>query len=233
MARSDRIGATLGALAVAGNVAGVAFLADVPGAYRPASLDAWLAGTLAHPVASSASAAAFVIGLLALAGWAAALGRAVPGALSRAGASAIAAGSVVNGAGCVAPLVLAIHVAPACATEPCAAVGRALLGVTLSLDALFNLLLGAGLVAAGAALLAAGRTVLGVLGVVAGLASIPVAGQVAWEGPAKMLAVAGPLWLSFVAVTSVLLGRGRLRPARRRAPQGSDGTPAQGDAWVR
>jgi hypothetical protein len=220
----------LGGIAVAGNVLGVAFLADVPGAYRPASLEAWVAGSLAHPGATAASAVAFVGGLVALAGWALALGRAARRPLARAGAAAVAAGALVNAAGCVAPLVLAIHVAPACAGEPCAAVGRALLGLTLSLDALFNLLLGGGLVALGAALLRAGRPALGALGAAAGLATIPVAGQVAWEAAARLLAVAGPLWLSFVAATSVLLWRGRLRSGAR---PGEDPSAARGGAWAR
>jgi hypothetical protein len=227
---SDRAAAALGALAVAGNVLGVAFLWDVPGAYRPASLDAWVAGSLAHRDATAASAAAFVAGLVALAGWALALGRAARSPLARAGAATIAGGALVNAAGCVAPLVLAIHVAPACAGEPCGAVGRALLGLTLSLDALFNLLLGAGLAALGAVLARAGRPALGALGAAAGLATIPVAGQVAWDAAARLLAVAGPLWLSFVAATSVLLWRGRLRPAAR---PGEAAPAARRGAWAR
>jgi hypothetical protein len=89
-------------------------------------------------------------------------------------------------------------------------VARALLGVTLSLDALFNLAFGAGLVLAGWSLWRVGRRpALGGLGLAAGLATLPVAGQLAWESAARLLAVAGPLWLGFVLATSVLLWVGR------------------------
>jgi hypothetical protein len=76
---------------VAGNVAGVLFLADVPVAYRPGELDRWAALSLAHPGATVASALSFVVGLVALAGWASGLGRhlGTPGA--RTSASAVVA----------------------------------------------------------------------------------------------------------------------------------------------
>jgi hypothetical protein len=208
--RSDRFGAVCGALGVVGNVLGVAFLVDVPGAYRLGGLGSWATGTAAHPAASVASAVAFTVGLVALAGWADALGRRVRRPLARAGAASMAVGSLFNAAGTLAPAVLALHVAPACAGEACLPAARALLGLTLSLDALFNLLFGAGLVAAAAALARRERRpVLGLLGVAAGLATVPVSLQFAVDAASLLLAVAGPLWLAFVIATSVLLWRGR------------------------
>ena len=210
MPRSDRFGAVCGALGVAGNVLGVAFLVDVPGAYRLGGLDAWAAGTAAQPAASVASAVSFTIGLVALAGWADALGRRVRRPLARAGAAAMALGALFNAAGTLSPAVLALHVAPACAGEACLPAARALLGLTLSLDALFNLLFGAGLVAVAASLARRERRpVLGVLGVAAGLATLPVSLQFALDAASNVLAVAGPLWLAFVLATSLLLWRGR------------------------
>lgn len=224
MPRSDRIGAVLGAVAVAGNVLGVLFLADVPGAYRPAQLDGWVAGSLAHPADTARSAAAFVVGLLALAGWAAALGRWARAPLARAGAAAIVAGAVANAAGCITPAVLVLHVAPTCGPDGCAAVARALLGTTLALDALFNLLLGAGLLALGAALLAArARRVLGALAVAAGICTLPVALQVVSEDAARWLAVAAPLWLAFIAASAGALWR---RGGARRVPLQGGGDAA-------
>lgn len=207
----DRLGAALGVLGVAGNVLGVAALGGVEGAYRPGQLDAWATGTLAHPTASVLSAAAFTVGLLALSGWAWALGRRLPGRYGPLAAGAMAVGAVVNAAGTLTPAVLALHVAPACAGAGAAACGpaaRALLGLTLSLDALFDLAFGAGLALAGGALWRAGRRGLGGLGLAAGLATIPVAGQVAWEAAARWLAVAGPLWLAFVLAASAALWAG-------------------------
>jgi len=212
----DRLGAALGVVGVAGNVVGVVALNGVEGAYRPDGLGAWAESALAHPGASVASAVAFAVGLLALAGWAAALGRRLRGPAAPLAAGAMVAGAVLDAAGALTPAVLVLHVAPACGAGACVAVARALLGVTLSLDALFNLAFGAGLAMAGWSLWRAGRRpALGGLGIAAGLATIPVAGQLAWEPAARLLAVAGPLWLAFVLATSVLLWGGRTERVAR------------------
>jgi hypothetical protein len=210
----DRIAAVLGLVGVAGNVAGVLFLADVPVAYRPTDIDRWAALSAAHPQATVASAVAFILGLLAMAGWAAALGRRTASPAGRFGAASISGGAMLNAAGCVAPLVLVSHVLPGCDAAACGPVARALLGVTLSLDALFNLLLGIGLVGLGAALWRRGERAVAVLGLVAGLASIPVAGQPFSETSAKLLGVAAPLWLAFVLWTSFRMWRGTPAGAR-------------------
>ena len=204
----DRIGAALGLAGVAGNVAGVAFLYDVPAAYRPAQLEAWLSQSAQHPGAAAAGAAAFVVGLAALGGWARSLGSGASPGL-RAAAGAMAAGAFMNAAGCVAPLVLLFHVLPACAEpQACAPVARALLGITLALDAAFNLFFGLGLAGAGATLVSRGSRALGALGLAAGLATLPVSGQVFSERAASLLYVAAPLWLAFVVAASVRMWRG-------------------------
>jgi hypothetical protein len=211
--RPDRISAVLGVVAFAGNVAGVAFLWNVPVAYRPTNIDLWAQLSLAHPQATVASAISFVLGLVAMAGWAGGLGRRVDTPWARLGTSSIAVGALFNAVGCVTPLVLVSHVLPECEGGACAPAARALLGVTLSLDALFNLLLGIGLVALGAALWRGGARALAALGLVAGLASIPVAGQPFSEASAKLLGIAGPLWLVFLLWSSAHLWRGvRVRP---------------------
>jgi hypothetical protein len=221
MPRSDRYGAAWGLIGIAGNVLGVVFLGGVPGAYRPGSLDAWAAASWAHPAATVASAAAFSVGLVALAGWAASLGRWIRRPLARAGAAAMAAGALVNAAGTIAPAVLVLHVGTACEAGACLPVARALLGLTLSLDALFNLLFGAGLAAAAASLWTAERRpVLGGLGVAAGLATLPVCLQVFSDAAARWLTFAAPLWLAFVAASSVVMWRGR-----RSAPLVAIGGP--------
>ncbi len=155
-----------------------------------------------------ASAVTFILGLLALAGWAAGLGRRVATPAARFGGATIATGALLNAAGCVAPLVLVSHVLPGCDAAACAPVARALLGVTLSLDALFNLLLGIGLLGISAALWRRGERAVAILGIAAGLASIPVAGQPFSEASAKLLGVAAPLWLAFVLWTSFRMWRG-------------------------
>jgi hypothetical protein len=206
--RADRIGALLGLAGFAGNVAGVAFLWEIPVAYRPSAIDRWAALSMEHPQATVASAVSFVLGLLALAGWALALARQAGTPAARLGGSTIAAGAFLNAAGCVTPLVLVTHLLPGCAAAACDPAARALLGLTLTLDALFNLLLGVGLLLLGPVLVRQGARALGALGVVAGLASLPVAGQPFSETAARLLAVAGPLWLVFVLASSVRLWRG-------------------------
>ena len=186
----------------------MAFLWEIPVAYRPTDIDRWAALSFAQPQATVASAVSFILGLVALAGWASGLGRQVGTPVARFGASSIAVGALFNAAGCVTPLVLVSHLLPGCEGVACAPAARALLGVTLSLDALFNLLLGIGLLALGAALWRSGARALAVLGLLAGLASVPVAGQPFSEAAAKLLGVAGPLWLVFVLWSSVRLWRG-------------------------
>jgi hypothetical protein len=204
----DRAGAALGLLGVAGNVLGVALLGDVPGAYRPGSLDAWAAGSLAHPAAAVGSAVAFTLGLLGLGGWALRLGRDLTSAPARLATWSMVAGALLNAAGTLAPAVLVLHVAPGAAAEAVQPVARALLGLTLSLDALFNLLFGGGLAVLAAAVGRAERHPwLGRLGVAAGLATIPVAWQIVSDQAASWLGVAGPLWLGYVLVTSVRWAR--------------------------
>jgi hypothetical protein len=224
MPRSDRPGAVAGLAGAAGNLFGVVFLADQPSAYRPGGLDAWAGGALAHPGATVASALSFTLGLIALAAWARAVGRRAGGPLGRAGGTAMSLGAVLNAAACVAPAVLVLHVAPACDPAGCGPVARALLGLTLSFDALFNLIFGAGLGAAALALARRERRpVLGILGAIAGLATVLVSLQVVSDAAARWLAVAGPLWLAWVLATSVLLWRGR--PPPRGAAPGAGGLP--------
>jgi hypothetical protein len=124
----------------------------------------------------------------------------------------IAVGAALNAAGTLAPAVLALHVAPACASADCLPAGLALLGTSLSLDALFNLLLGGGLIVFGFTLWTNARAPrwLALLVGVAGLAAVPVSLQIVSDAAANWLRVAGPLWLVAIATTSVRLWRGRL-----------------------
>ena len=187
----------LGWLGILGNVIGVLLLADQPAAYRRAGLDAWARQIAAHPAAGAASGVAFTLGLLALALWAIELRSHLPSRPARAGALLVAAGALFDALGTVAPVVLALH-----AGEAAGPVARALLGLSLSLDSLFNFCLGAGLVAIGAAWDGGGRRWLRLLALAAGIASLPVGAQAFVDGAASLLVVAGPLWLAFIAATT-------------------------------
>lgn len=196
---------------IAGNVLGVVFLRDVPSPYRPGDVGAWLEGTLAHPIATVLSSASFVVGLVLLAVFAALIATSErperPGPYL-AGLSLVALGALMNAVGCVTPAVAARFL-PLPLDPGGEAAGRGLLAITLHLDAFFNLVLGAGLVLVNLAL---GRASgwpawLRALGVVAGLASLPVALQF-WADPfAMLLAISGPLWLAWFAAAAVRLAR--------------------------
>lgn len=209
----NRLGAVSGLVGVAGNVLGVAVLGNIPAAYRPGTLPQWVEQTAGDPIAAAWSAAAFVMGLLALAAWAASLGARLDSTGGRAAAITIAIGAVMNAVGCVAPLVFALHVLPVCAPAGnCATTGVALLGFSLALDALFNLLLGAGLAVLARILwleTALPRWVAW-LTLVAGLASLPVGLQVVSDAAAGLLVVAGPLWLMAITVISIFMWRNRI-----------------------
>jgi hypothetical protein len=200
----------LGLAAVAGNVLGVVFLLDVPSAYRPGDVAAWLAGARAQPLLTVASAWSFVLGLVALAAFALLLAlqqapRVRAPGWFQAGAALVALGALLNAAGCFGPAVAVRFLAPGEAGQ---AAGLALLALTLHLDAHFNLVLGLGLLAMN---LAAGPASgwprwLRALGVVAGLASLPVALQF-WSDPwARLLALSGPLWLAWFTVVALRPG---------------------------
>jgi hypothetical protein len=204
----------MGAGAVLGNVLGVAFLWEVPEPYRPGNLLAWWGGLVARPVEAQLSAACFVVGLVMLAAFAVLVATSVPAARRGwlvAGAALTAFGAAVNAAGSAAPLAAVRFVESPLSPEG-VAVARGLLGLALATDAAFNLLLGVGLVAMNLALGRASGWPAWVraLGVIAGLASLPVAGQVVSDGFARLLAVSGPLWLAWIlAAAAAGLWQGR------------------------
>jgi len=197
------LAAALGVVAVLGNLLGVLWLHEMPAAYRPAALDAWVHAVSEQPRAALASSLSFCIGLLALSLWSLELRARLGGAGPRAGAALVAIAAALDAGGTLAPLVQSYHVG-VCG-PPCDAVGRALLGGSLALDALFNLALGAGLLAV-ATSPDLPRWLRG-LAVAAGLASLPVAAQAVWDPAASLLYVAAPLWLVFVLSTSIGLAR--------------------------
>lgn len=201
-----------GLVGVALNVVAVAALRNVPHTYRPGDVAAWLSELHADPVSAQLSAWAFTVGLVALAAFAVGLALSVANRrnlavtdrrnLAVTGAVFFGGGALLNAAGTMAPIG-ALHVDPAS--------GVALLWLTLLLDSAFNGLLAIGLLClAGALRVDDGWPApLRWLGFAAGLASLPVALQFSSDVFAKLLAVAGPLWLAWVTWTSVLLVRGR------------------------
>lgn len=205
-----KLGAVLGLLGVIGNILGVVVLGPIPAAYRPSTIADWARQTMAAPAAATLSAVAFTLGLVALSGWAIVLGLRVGTALAVASGGLIAAGALLNAAATMAPAVVALHLPRACTSpEGCLPAAVSMLGLSLSLDALFNLLLGIGLIGLAVAATEMPMYVRIALAI-AGLASLPVSLQFYSDAAARMLLVAGPLWLAATVLTSWLLWRGRI-----------------------
>jgi hypothetical protein len=188
-----------GAVAIVGNVLGVVFLHDMPSAYRLGALNEWVGAVAEQPVATTASAVSFVLGLVGLAIWARQVGERLRTTTARTGAALMAFGAFVNAAGTTTPIVQALHVGTC--GGACDAVGRALLGTTLALDGLFNLMLGMGLLLMAVAARRDPWT--SRLMLASGIATIPVSAQAVWDPAANQLYVAAPLWLLVIARTSV------------------------------
>ena len=180
-----------GLLAVAGNLLGVLFLHAMPSAYRLARLGEWELAVRAQPASTLASAVSFSVGLVALGAWVGELGRVAGTGAARFGASVAGLGALLNAAGSLLPIVPALG----------PGTGTSLLRASLTIDALFNLGLGVGLLCIAWQL----RNATGVrlLALAAGALSVPVAGQALWDGAASLLYVAAPLWLALILVTSV------------------------------
>jgi hypothetical protein len=200
--RSMANGAAIaGFLGIAGNVLAVCFLWPAPHSWKPGRLDLWYAEMAEKPVGAALSSWAFTLGLVALAAFFVLLGassRARSPALVLLGALLAAGGALLDAAGTQAPYVAVALVGHEGETT------RALLGTALALDASFNLLLGAGLMLINSGLGDCSgwpRWERG-LGLVAALASLPVAGQLHSDAWANLLSIAGPLWLLWIGAAS-------------------------------
>jgi len=191
-----RVAAAAGFVAVAGNVVAVACLHAMPSAYRLARLDEWVLAVHDQRAATTASTVAFVVGLVALSYWARQLGARATAA-ARAGAWLVSVTALFDAAGALAPFVQSSLVRSR--APEALIVGRALLGTSLSLDAVFNLGLGVGL----SLMASSQRGALRAAMLAAGLANLPVSAQVVWDPAATGLYLSAPLWLSVIVWTSV------------------------------
>ena len=202
MARPHFPAGLAGLLGVLLNVLAVGALQVVPHTYRPGDVPAWLAETVAHPGATVISAWAFTLGLVFLAGFCAGLAFAVRNAWVTVGACLFGLGALLDATGTMGPIA-ALHLEPT--------VGVGVLWMSLLADSAFNALLGLGLLCFAVGFPADWPKGLRVLGVIAGLASLPVALQFHSDDFARLLAIAGPLWLTWVTWASVLLLRRDVR----------------------
>jgi hypothetical protein len=190
------------------NIAAVVLLQGQPHCYKPGDLSAWASEALAAPDATLWAAWAFTLGLLSLGCVGPLLARAEGDearrpALLELGGLLLLGGAWLDAAGTMAPAVAVRFLATPGAEAPF----RALLGLSLALDAVFNVSLGLALLLIAGGLSGRWPGWLRGLGALAGLCSLPLAGQLVSDRAAWMLAVSGPLWLVFFAVLSVKLWR--------------------------
>lgn len=190
MTGSPRAIAIVGLVGALLNVIAVIALEPFTSPYSPADIPGWLDSCVRYPIRTAVSSFAFTFGLLSIAAFAAGFAARYRTGTAIVAASFIGFGALLDAAGTSAPLI-ALNAEPA--------IGHAFLRFTLVLDAAFNGAIGIGLILAARA--QTGR--LRWLALAAGLASVPVAFQ--WLSPAaaRLLAFAGPAWLSWISLTAI------------------------------
>ena len=194
---------------VALNIAAVAFLRTSPHVYKPSSLDKWFEELTRHPQAHGWSALCFTLGTLALIPFALGVWRALwskPKTRSLLGPLALGLGGLLNAVSTMTVFVVARYLLPHLSGnhDSIRATSMALLGMTLSMDSLFNLVFGLGLMLVGWAQFDSERfwRWQGLLGLVAGALTVVVSLQLFSDTFARLLGIAGPLWLLWVLSVS-------------------------------
>lgn len=150
-------------------------------AYKPGQLDAWLSVNLAHPNGAEWGAIFFTAGVLMMVPVAFALDKLLGGrrrGLARIGAMSMVVAALTNGMATMLPFVVSTQLAPLVdvANPPAVIIATAMLGAALTADAAAIGFLGVGILLVGVAMMSDanyGRA-LGVLGIIAGLAVMPM-----------------------------------------------------------
>jgi hypothetical protein len=196
----------MGLVAVVANITAVVLLSQkITSAYRIEELCAWNEQVIAAPGFSDGASILFIIGVLALIPYAWGHQKLLPSSKSAdLGFLSVTLGAILNALGCTFPLYVTRHLG-ASHIEAKLWLERALV-----LDAAFNLFFGVGLLLFAKAGIQSGRwRRLHILCLVAGFFTVPVSLQFMTDTAARLLAVAGPLWLASVTAFSVILMKKR------------------------
>lgn len=202
-AEPNRIAAVAGMLAVFFNVLGVVFVSEIAEAYQPELIDRWYFAALQHEFSVSWSAWCFTLAVLCLVPWVAGMARSI-GPYSWPGAAMIAMGAGLNATASLLPFVVVTHV-----PHGEDALGETLLGITITIDALFYLIFGVGLVLLNVGMARAVQFPMWLSGwgLVAGILCVGVVGRAWSPAAANFVYVAAPFWMLWVALASGVLFR--------------------------
>ena len=216
LARGAAVLVLVGAVA---NGLGAVALPQASLAYKPGRLAEWLAVNLANPTGAEWGAILFTLGVLMMVPVTVALATLIAGrvrGLAILGAGLMVLGPFVNGMATMLPFVVSTQLAPLVelSVPPSHTIATALLGVALAADAVAIGFMGLGLVLMGSAMTqdeGFGRG-LGGLGIVAGLAVMPMALEAGHDWAAQWVLWGSiPLfaWLLWLAVRLWQLPAGR------------------------
>lgn len=202
-AEPNRIAAVAGMSAVVFNLLGVFSVSEIAEAYQPGLIDRWYFAALQHELSVSWSAWCFTLAAMSLVPWVAGMACSI-GPYAWPGAALIAMAAVLNATASLLPFVVVTHV-----PHGEAALGETLLGITLTMDALFYLIFGLGLVLLNVGMARAVRFPMWLSGwgLVAGVLCVGVVGRAGSPAAANFVYVAAPFWMLWVAVASGVLFR--------------------------
>ena len=139
-AEPNRIAAVAGIVAMVFNWTGAMFVSEIAEAYQPGLVDRWYFTALEHESSVSWGAWCLTLAVMLLVPWAVGMARTI-GPYSWPGAAMVAMGAMLNATASLLPFVVVTHV-----PHGQAALGETLLGMTLTMDAVFYLVFGVGLV---------------------------------------------------------------------------------------
>ena len=206
-----KVGGRFGLVAVALNILGIVALKDVTTPYQVGGLDGWITSLPDHPGATSLSAVFFTFAVLTMIPYAWALQHHDNRTGIRLGALSISVGAIMNAVATMIPFVVVTHLLPSCLSmDSCNPIARGMLGYAITMDGLFNALLGFGLLTIGFTWIGdLNRRKLAIVGILAGIFTLPVSLQPISDTCQQMLVIGGPLWLLFITITSLEMLRGQ------------------------
>lgn len=200
-AEPNRIAGACGLAAVASHAVAVACLWNVEGAFRPEALERWFYAAQQHDLASAWSAWCFALSSVLLVPWAMGLARAL-GPYAWPGAGLVTVAALLRAGPALFPFVIVTYV-----PHGEADIAQVLFAITLTANAVFNLVWGVALVLLSLAMARAlnFKMWLSGWGLLAGILAMGAVGQ-AWSAAAADFGLlATPVWMGWLVAASLAL----------------------------